>query len=81
MIDMYQVYNIRSYDNNYMEKDGFVASIFIRYDKEYSTYSRKVYDLLTMLSDIGGLRNSLFLIGFFIASFVSHKIYLSKIIS
>lgn len=42
----------------------------MRLDKFYDTYSRKVYSLLDLFADVGGLSSSLMVIGGIIIGFV-----------
>lgn len=48
--------NIRTYDDSYNPDDGLIASIYIRYDQRYYTYNRKVYSIMELLGDVGGLQ-------------------------
>lgn len=54
-INFHQVNNVRYYDDDYNTADGVVIAVFIRADKMYDSYERKVTDILTLLGDIGGL--------------------------
>lgn len=58
-----QVTNINFYDNDYTDEEGYIFSIYIRLDKEFDTYERKVGNLITLLSVLGGLQKALFAIG------------------
>ncbi len=50
------VSNIKSYDDNLdPEEGGSIASIYLRLDKSFDIYDRKVNDVLTLLAAIGGL--------------------------
>ncbi len=69
------------YEDNYSEDDGGqIVSIYIRFDKSYDIYSRKVNDILTLLAEIGGLHKALFAIGTLLVSFVAQKIFISNVI-
>ena len=74
------VHNIWTYNSAYTPSDGAYAKIFIRYDKEYETYKRKVVDVLGMLGGIGGLANALKTLGFFFVFYFTNSLYSSKII-
>ena len=52
----------------------------MRRDRFYDQYERKVYDVLTFLGDIGGLKEALHAIGILFVSFLSHKMMISKIV-
>lgn len=43
----------------------------MRFDNRYDIYTRKVYSLLELLGDVGGLKESLMAIGFVIIGFIS----------
>jgi hypothetical protein len=47
--------NERTYDDSYTSKDGNLIALYIRLDNHYDIYERKVYSLLELLGDIGGL--------------------------
>jgi hypothetical protein len=61
--------NIKSYDDNYSDKDGYIVAVYIRSDKFYDSYERKVDDILTLLGDIGGLSEALFGFGMIIVGY------------
>lgn len=76
-----QVTNIKVYDDNFSQDDGgSVASIYIRLDKSFDIYDRKVNDVLTLLAAIGGLQKALFAFGMFCVSLVAQKVFMSNII-
>ena len=62
------------------DDDPYIIGIYLRADKKYSEYYRKVNDILTFLADVGGLSEALMSIGFLIVGFVSQKMFMSKII-
>lgn len=72
--------NIRFYDNDYTDSEGYILSIYIRLDKEFDIYDRKVGNLITLLSVLGGLQKALFAIGALFVQFVVSKIFISKIV-
>jgi len=49
------VANIRTYDDTFSPDEGILVSLFIRYDQRYLTYNRRVYSIMELLGDIGGL--------------------------
>lgn len=71
--------NIRTYDDTYSPDNGLIASVFIRYDQRYNTYNRKVYSIMELLGDIGGLQQALVTIGFMFVTFFSRRIFISQI--
>jgi hypothetical protein len=48
-------------------------------DPRFDRYSRKVYSVLELLGDIGGLTGSLHFIGLAIITFISNRIFASEI--
>jgi hypothetical protein len=54
-------------------------ALYIRLDKSYDIYERKVYSLLDLLGDIGGLKESVLLIGFLMVDFFSERLLVSSI--
>lgn len=54
--------------------------VFLRSDKKYDVYSRKVNDILTLMGDIGGLSEALLAIGMLLVGFISQKMFMSKIV-
>lgn len=65
--------NVKSYDDNYSDAPGenFMVAIYMRSDKMYDSYERKVNDLLTFMGDIGGLSEALIGIGVMIVGFIT----------
>jgi len=49
------VQNIRAYDDSITPEEGILASVFVRYDARYNTFNRKVYSIMELLGDVGGL--------------------------
>lgn len=74
--------NVKSYDDNYNDAPGeeFIIAIYMRSDKMYDSYERKVNDLLTFMGDIGGLSEALIGIGVLIVGFITQKMFMSKIV-
>eukprot|EP00347_Sterkiella_histriomuscorum_P010692 403375291 len=56
------------------------AHINLRLDRRQDLFTRNVYSISQLLSDIGGIYNTLFLIGFILASQFSEKIFYAKAI-
>lgn len=55
-------------------------AVYIRADKLYENYSRKVTDILTLLGDLGGLQEFFLLVGGLLIGFITQKIFMSSII-
>ena len=73
---------MKSYDDNFSDAPGenYMVAIFMRSDKMYDAYERKVNDLLTFMGDIGGLSEALISIGMLIVGFITQKMFMSKIV-
>ncbi|CDW88099.1 accessory gland protein [Stylonychia lemnae] len=78
-IIFHQVSNNRFYDNQYKKEQGYVVAVFLRYDNRYDVYERKIYSLLELLGDIGGLQGALMGIGFLLVGFISSRMFISDI--
>lgn len=63
-----------------MASDGYIVGVYIRIDKMYDSYSRKVDDFLTFLGDIGGLWEALTGIGMLIVGYFAAKMFMGKIV-
>lgn len=57
-----------------------MVAIYIRSDRMYDFYERKVSDLLTFMGNIGGLSEALIKIGMLIVGFITQKMFMSKIV-
>lgn len=62
---------MREIDHYYSDDDGYVTALFWRFDKAYDVYERKIYGILDLLGDIGGLAESLHVIGFLIVFMIA----------
>jgi hypothetical protein len=73
---------VKSFEDNFNDAPGenFMVAIYMRSDKMYDSYERKVNDLLTFMGDIGGLSETLINIGVLIVGFISQKMFMSKIL-
>lgn len=52
----------------------------MRLDKFYDSYSRKIYSILDLLGDVGGLSSSLIAIGGLIIGFVIERLFMGHAI-
>ena len=66
-----------TYDDNFSNTDGSLVTIYMRSDRVYDQYERKDYDILTMLGDIGGLKEAFLAIGLLFVSFLTQKMFIS----
>jgi hypothetical protein len=71
---------VRYYEDSYSEGEGTLVSIYIRADKYYDSYERTVVDILTLLGDIGGLKEFFMLIGNLFVGFIASKLFMSSIV-
>jgi hypothetical protein len=73
---------VKSYEDNFSDAPGenYMVAIYMRSDKMYDSYERKVNDLLTFMGDIGGLSEALINIGMLIVGFITQKMFMSKIV-
>jgi len=55
-------------------------ALYIRFDSNYDIYERKIYSILDLLGDIGGLAESIYIIGSILVSFVAHRFFISSIL-
>ncbi|CDW80220.1 UNKNOWN [Stylonychia lemnae] len=85
------VTNTREYSDNLIETDGILCTYYIRMDKQYDIYSRqqlyriqldtfRIYGLSDLLGDIGGFKESLYLIGMFLVGFIQEKLFFSSLL-
>lgn len=72
--------NVKTYDDDYNDADGYIAAVYMRADKFYDSYERKVTDILTLLGDIGGLKEFFLLGGQLIVGFFAEKVFISSIL-
>ena len=56
-------------------------SVFLRADNQSHIYKRVSYDILTYLGDLGGLLDSVLLIGFIFTSFFAGKMFKAAMIN
>ena len=57
-----------------------MIAVYIRADKLYDSYERKVTDILTLLGDLGGLLEFFCMIGGLLVSFIAQKLFMASII-
>jgi len=55
--------------------------LYLRLDNEYQLYNRKIYSVLELLGDLGGLYRSLQGIGMFIVAKVVGQLFFSDVMS
>lgn len=72
--------NIRTYDNDYSDSEGYLAAVYIRADKMFDSYERRVTDILTLLGDIGGLQDFFMMIGSLLVGYITQKMFMSTIV-
>jgi hypothetical protein len=64
---------VKTYDDNLLDvpEENSLATVYMRSDKMYDSYERKVNDLLTFMGDIGGLSEALFGVGMIFVGFIA----------
>ena len=62
------------------EEEGFIASVYIRFDQRYYIYNRQVYSILNMLGDVGGLQQALYMIGLLFLSYFTKRLFISQLL-
>ncbi|CDW91852.1 UNKNOWN [Stylonychia lemnae] len=77
----HQIVNQKSYDDGYSDDQGYVIALYIRLDSSYSIYRRKVYSVLELLGDLGGLYRSLYMIGILFVGSIAHKLFLCDVMN
>ena len=75
-----EIENFYAYDSPFYASDSYIATVYLRYDSEYSMYQRRVYSVMDLLGDIGGLYSSLFSIGYLLIYFYRHRMFISAIL-
>jgi hypothetical protein len=71
---------MRTYDDSTSKEDEPIVEIFLRYDPKFEVYVRKIYSLLELLGDIGGLWQSLFIIGYVSVNFIAYRIFVASLL-
>jgi hypothetical protein len=57
-----------------------MVAVFIRADKFTDSYERKVTDILTLLGDVGGLKEFFLICGELLVGFITQKMFMSSIV-
>lgn len=70
--------NNREYTDNY--EDAYV-SVYFRIDNKYQIYERKIYSVLDLLGDVGGMLEAIRVLGFLIVGFISSKQFQAALLS
>ncbi|CDW84258.1 UNKNOWN [Stylonychia lemnae] len=78
--DFYGVSNQRTYQDNYSDNDGYYAAVYLRIDNRYDIFERQIYSVLPYLGDVGGLEQSIFLLGMLFISFFTKRIFNASIL-
>ena len=80
VVPFIEIVNSHFYDDQYNRADGYISTIYIRYDAQYSEYNRQIYSIMEFLGDVGGMQSSLFFIGYLLVAFFSHRLFISAIL-
>lgn len=70
-IEFHQVANVKTYDDDYSDTDGYIVAVYMRSDKVFDSYSRQVTDILVLLGDLGGLQEFFIMVGSLMVGFVT----------
>lgn len=57
-----------------------MVTVYIRADKMYDSYERKVTDILSLMGDLGGLLEFFRIIGEICVGFIASKLFMSSIV-
>eukprot|EP00347_Sterkiella_histriomuscorum_P014095 403362186 len=63
-----------------MRRGYSILHLNIRLDFQFDIYERSIYSFSSLLSDIGGIYNALFLFGFILATHAASKVFYSRLI-
>lgn len=74
------VQNQRDYSDDNVIDNATLITVYLRFDNRYEIYERKVYSILDLLKDLGGLQRSLYIIGMILVNFFSYRMYISSIL-
>ncbi|CDW91266.1 UNKNOWN [Stylonychia lemnae] len=80
-IEFHQLKNFRQYDKGYTNDEGHIVALYMRLDNEYDLYNRKIYSILELLGDIGGLYRALSAIGIFIVAQIASTLFFSDVMT
>lgn len=71
---------MRTYEDGISKEDDPLVEIFLRHDPKFEVYVRKIYSILELLGDIGGLWQSLFIIGYVSVNFIAYRIFIASLL-
>ena len=78
--DFVEIENIYFYDDQYDPKEGLIGTVYFRFDSHYNVYSRRIYSIMDLLGDIGGMYSSIYFIGYIMIFFFQHRMFISAIL-
>ena len=75
-------YQIENYDDSIEQEnsDGTIIGTYFRLDSNYDTYERQVYSFWDFLGAIGGLNESLIIIGGLATYFFTERLFFASVI-
>lgn len=79
-MSFYSVNNINYFTADPNRFGYSLTQINIRIDYEFDLYERSVYTIMDLLSDIGGIQNSLLIIGLLIVGLANEKLFFASLI-
>ena len=75
-----ELQNTNFYESQYNKNERQLGIFYLRFDSQYSMYTRRIYSIMDFLGDIGGMYSSLFFLGYICVSFFSHRLFISAIL-
>ncbi|CDW82771.1 UNKNOWN [Stylonychia lemnae] len=75
-----QTENIKFFQADKNRRGFSILHLNIRIDFQYDIYERSIYSFSSLLSDIGGIYNALFLFGYILAFHTGSKIFYARLI-
>ena len=75
-----ELQNSHFYETQYNQSERELGIFYLRFDSQYSKYTRRIYSIMDFLGDIGGMYSSLFFLGYISVSFFSHRLFISAIL-
>ena len=79
-IPFVELQNSHFYETQYNHTERQLGIFYLRFDSQYSVYTRRIYSIMDFLGDIGGMYSSLFFFGYISVSFFSHRLFISAIL-
>ena len=77
-----EFYQVQNYDESLEleDPDGSIVSFFFRFDSNYDSYQRQVYSFWDFLGQVGGLNESLVIIGSVLTVMFTERLFYASVI-